>query len=114
MTSVASEAKATAQARREAELVAGADKGPRAFYAAAGYGKLGGILGGTVVIALVAQHLLRQQNFLFFALSSSGFDDPRTERKASCGISTFPTCFMRFLPSFCFSRSFLLRVMSPP
>ncbi len=25
-----------------------------------------------------------------------------------------PTCFMRFLPSFCFSSSFFLRVMSPP
>ena len=37
-----------------------------------------------------------------------------TERKASCGISTLPTCFMRFLPSFCFSRSLRLRVMSPP
>ena len=35
-------------------------------------------------------------------------------RKASCGISTRPTCFIRFLPSFCFSHSFLFRVMSPP
>ena len=38
----------------------------------------------------------------------------RTDRNASCGTSTFPTCFMRFLPSFCFSRSFRFRVMSPP
>ena len=38
----------------------------------------------------------------------------RTARKASCGISTRPTYFIRFLPSFCFSRSFRLRVMSPP
>ncbi len=38
----------------------------------------------------------------------------RTARKASCGISTWPTCFMRFLPSFCFSSSFFLRLMSPP
>ena len=37
-----------------------------------------------------------------------------TARKASCGISTRPTCFIRFLPSFCFSRSFFLREMSPP
>jgi hypothetical protein len=37
-----------------------------------------------------------------------------TAMKASCGISTLPTCFMRFLPSFCFSRSFFLREMSPP
>src|SRR5690606_5136059 len=34
--------------------------------------------------------------------------------KASCGISTLPTCFMRFLPAFCFSSSFFLREMSPP
>ena len=37
-----------------------------------------------------------------------------TARNASCGISTRPNCFMRFLPSFCFSSSFRLRVMSPP
>ena len=38
----------------------------------------------------------------------------RAARKASWGSSTLPMRFMRFLPSFCFSRSFLLRVMSPP
>ena len=38
----------------------------------------------------------------------------RMARNASCGISTEPTCFMRFLPAFCFSSSFFLRVMSPP
>ena len=38
----------------------------------------------------------------------------RTARNASCGISTEPTCFMRFFPSFCFSRSLRLRLMSPP
>jgi hypothetical protein len=37
-----------------------------------------------------------------------------TARNASCGISTRPTRFMRFLPSFCFSKSFRLREMSPP
>ena len=37
-----------------------------------------------------------------------------TARNASCGISTAPICFMRFFPSFCFSRSLRLRVMSPP
>ena len=30
-----------------------------------------------------------------------------TDRNASWEISTFPTCFIRFLPSFCFSRSLL-------
>src|SRR5205814_9086400 len=37
-----------------------------------------------------------------------------TARNASWGISTEPTDFMRFLPSFCFSRSLRLREMSPP
>ena len=37
-----------------------------------------------------------------------------TARKASWGTSTVPICFMRFLPSFCFSRSLRLRLMSPP
>jgi len=30
------------------------------------------------------------------------------------GISTLPTCLMRFLPAFCFSSSLRLRLMSPP
>ena len=34
--------------------------------------------------------------------------------KASCGTSTEPTIFIRFFPSFCRSRSFFLRLMSPP
>src|SRR5262249_26816620 len=38
----------------------------------------------------------------------------KTARNASWGISTEPTCFIRFLPSFCFSKSLRLRVMSPP
>ena len=37
----------------------------------------------------------------------------RTARKASCGMSTRPTRFLRFLPSFCFSSSLRLRVMAP-
>ncbi len=37
-----------------------------------------------------------------------------TARNASCGTSTIPTCFMRFLPFFWRSISFRLRVMSPP
>ena len=34
-------------------------------------------------------------------------------RNASWGISTVPTCFMRFLPAFCFSSSFFLRELIP-
>ncbi len=34
--------------------------------------------------------------------------------KTSLGTSTVPIWRMRFLPSFCFSRSFFFRVMSPP
>ncbi len=33
---------------------------------------------------------------------------------ASCGIWTEPMLFIRFLPSFCFFSSFILRVTSPP
>jgi hypothetical protein len=38
----------------------------------------------------------------------------RASMKASWGTSTRPMFFMRFLPSFCFSRSLRLRLMSPP
>jgi signal peptidase I len=64
----AAETRSAAQAKREAELVSAADRGPRAFYAAAGYGKLAGIVAGTVAIGLVAQHLLRRQDFLLGSL----------------------------------------------
>jgi len=37
-----------------------------------------------------------------------------TAMKASWGMSTDPTRFMRFLPSFCFSHNFRFRVISPP
>ncbi len=38
----------------------------------------------------------------------------RTDMKASWGISTWPTIFMRRLPAFCFSSSLRLRITSPP
>ena len=40
--------------------------------------------------------------------------DFRTARKALCGMVTLPIIFIRFLPFFCFSRSFRFREMSPP
>ena len=43
-----------------------------------------------------------------------GYCARRTWMKASCGMLILPMLFMRFLPSFCFSSSFRLRVMSPP
>ena len=48
----------------------------------------------------------------YFSLPSVSISS--TARKASCGTSTLPSCFIRFLPSFCFSSSLRLRVMSPP
>ena len=62
----------TEQQRRELHQISAADKGPKAFYAVAGYGRLATILGGTVACALVAQHLLRQQNFLLGSLCVFG------------------------------------------
>src|SRR5450756_2050172 len=47
-------------------------------------------------------------------LSLSSGSSSRTARKASCGTSMVPICFMRFLPFFCFSSSLRLRLMSPP
>jgi hypothetical protein len=49
----------------------------------------------------------------FFDLSLAASDDSAAT-KASCGTSTRPIVFIRFLPSFCFSSSLRLRVMSPP
>ena len=48
----------------------------------------------------------------FFFSADESVDSAAT--KASCGTSTRPMVFIRFLPSFCFSSSLRLRVMSPP
>src|SRR5262249_46641250 len=40
--------------------------------------------------------------------------DSRTAKKASWGISTWPTCFIRFLPAACLAQSLRLRVIPPP
>ena len=61
---------------------------------------------GTAALARRA-HLERHQLFCPWPMLS-------TARNASCGTSTAPTCFIRFLPAFCFSSSLRLRVMSPP
>src|SRR5262245_37692634 len=49
------------------------------------------------------------------ALARSGYcDDFSTWIKASWGMLILPMLFIRFLPSFCFSSSLRLRVISPP
>ena len=45
---------------------------------------------------------------------SSSLSSLRTAVKASLGRETEPSWRIFFLPSFCFSSSFFLRVMSPP
>ncbi|HUJ24730.1 MAG TPA: signal peptidase I [Myxococcales bacterium] len=86
----ATDTRESAQQKREQQHVAAADKGPKAFYAATGYTRLATILGATVAAGLVAQHLLRQQNFLLgslcvfaavFILSTIGSATPWGVRK---------------------------------
>jgi len=50
----------------------------------------------------------------YFVFLSPDSSVERAAMKASWGTSTRPTIFIRFLPSFCFSSSLRLRVMSPP
>jgi signal peptidase I len=54
---------------REVALVAAADKGTRAFYAAAGYGRLLATVGAAAAIAGFAQLQLRHQNYLIGSLA---------------------------------------------
>ncbi len=59
----------------------------------------------------------RQRDPDYFLPLSTELPAPSLESaamKASWGTSTRPTIFIRFLPSFCFSSSLRLRVMSPP
>ena len=86
----ATETRESAQQKRELQQIAAADQGPRAFYAATGYGRLATILGATLAAGIVAQHLLRQQNFLLgslcvfaavFILSTIGSATPWGVRK---------------------------------
>lgn len=52
----------------------------------------------------------RHSYFFFSSISSSVF---KTAMKASCGTSTRPTAFIRFLPRFCLSKSLARRSGSP-
>src|SRR3989338_2519198 len=42
------------------------------------------------------------------------FSTFKIAKKASCGNSTLPTRFIRFLPAFCFFNNFCFRLISPP
>ncbi len=55
----------------------------------------------------------RSRDGYFFGLSDEASDESAATN-ASCGTSTRPIVFIRFLPSFCFSSSLRLRLMSPP
>ena len=61
----------------------------------------------------VEREPLAHDYFFAFTFSLSAFVESAA-MKASWGTSTLPTIFIRFLPSFCFSRSLRLRVISPP
>ncbi len=60
-----------------------------------------------------AGHRVVRNGRYFFGLSEVDSVDSAAT-KASCGTSTRPMVFMRFLPSFCFSSSLRLREISPP
>jgi hypothetical protein len=51
--------------------------------------------------------------YFFLSLGPSESEESAA-MNASFGTSTEPMFFMRFLPSFCFSSSLRLRLMSPP
>ena len=63
----------------------------------------------------LGQRAGRGAHFFFFSsFEGSEASEESAAMKASCGTSTEPMFFMRFLPSFCFSSSLRLREMSPP
>ena len=62
--------------------------------------------------AIGSRDFMENRCAYFFFPSSSPVSS--TARNAFCGMSTWPIDFIRFLPSFCFSQSLRLRVMSPP
>ena len=73
-------------------------------------GAFGG-LARTTLAPGVARHGLVHMPTHFLPVGTS---EVRAAMNASCGTSTRPIDFMRFLPSFCFSSSLRLRLMSPP
>ena len=72
--------------------------------------------GGQEITVCTFSHAERNMHiqFQFFFLTHQSSSSFSTLINAFCGISTLPTWRMRFFPSFCFSRSFFLREISPP
>jgi hypothetical protein len=66
-----------------------------------------------VVLAMGAP-LMAGLTMIFVPARDYSSSSLSTLMNAFCGISTFPTMRIRFFPSFCFSRSFFLRLISPP
>ena len=58
--------------------------------------------------------LLYQKDSLIKARVCYSSSRLKTAINASCGTSTRPIAFIRFLPRFCFSSNLRLRVISPP
>ena len=54
-----------------------------------------------------------KDSLIYFSLALSE-SVVKAAMNASCGTSTRPTIFIRFLPSFCFSSNLRFRVISPP
>ena len=68
----------------------------------------------TTSLTTLGTHCLPTEPFMAICPVAYSSSIERMARNASCGTSISPICFMRFLPSFCFSSSFFFRLTSPP
>ena len=72
------------------------------------------VVDGILVEAMALDEQLGVKTEFEHALLPPYSSSLSTARNASVGIWTVPSWRIFFLPSFCFSSSFFLRVMSPP
>ena len=72
------------------------------------------VMNGVLVEAMALDEQLGVKTEFEHALLPPYSSSLSTARNASVGIWTVPSWRIFFLPSFCFSSSFFLRVMSPP
>ncbi|MBO0821992.1 MAG: DUF1707 and DUF4190 domain-containing protein [Nocardiopsaceae bacterium] len=78
-------------------------------------GSTGGTGTGLSGFPALSRYLALPPSSRYLALPPSGcWPVVSAATNASCGTSTRPIVFIRFLPSFCLSRSFRFREMSPP